>query len=305
MSVTAGFDLGGTHLKYGLVDQAGSILHKDRIATPATATGLMADLRAVWTDLKARSPEPIGAAGFGFPGIYDIRAGRVRQSPHCAGLDDFDLVPALAGVLDVPFIVDNDANLAALGEWTYGAGRGASSLIVMTIGTGVGAGIVLDGRIWGGVRGFAGEIGHVSIRPDGLECPCGNRGCLETEVSARAILRRYRDFSAGADGQTPEEVHRRAAAGDEAAQRAFFEAGIFLGLGLSLLIDVLNPEMILIGGGIMTAGDLLLGPAVGEAARHSYRAAFEACTIRRAALGNDAGLIGAAAAAARRERPAS
>jgi glucokinase len=305
MAVSAGFDLGGTQFKYGLVDQDGAVLHKGRIPTPSTVEEFLDRLPALWADLKALAPGPIGAAGFGFPGIYDARLGRIRQSPHCAGLDEFDLVPALAGILDVPFIVDNDANLAALGEWTHGAGRGTSSLVVMTIGTGVGAGIVLDGRIWGGVCGFAGEIGHVSIRPDGLECPCGNRGCLETEVSARAILRRYRDFSAGADGQTPEEVHRRAAAGDEAAQRAFFEAGIFLGLGLSLLIDVLNPEMILIGGGIMTAGDLLLGPAVGEAARRSYRAAFEACTIRRAALGNDAGLIGAAAAAARRERPAS
>jgi glucokinase len=302
MSVTAGFDLGGTHLKYGLVDQAGSILHKDRIATPATATGLMADLRAVWTDLKARSPEPIGAAGFGFPGLYDVRARRIRQSPHCAGLDEFDLVPALAGVLDVPFIVDNDANLAALGEWTYGAGRGASSLIVMTIGTGVGAGIVLEGRIWGGARGFAGEIGHVSLNPDGLECPCGNTGCMETEVSARAIRRRYRDFSADPGDPTPEEIHRRAEAGDEAARRAFTEAGTWLGLGLSLLINVINPEKILVGGGIMAAGRLLLDPAIAEASRRSYRAAFESCSIKPTALGNDAGLIGAAAGAAREAR---
>ncbi len=305
MAVTAGFDLGGTQLKYGLVDRDGTVLHKGRIPTPSTVEELFDRLPAVWADLKALSPEPIAAAGFGFPGLCDARLGRIRQSPHCSGLDEFDLIPALAGVLDVPFVIDNDANLAALGEWTCGAGRGTSSLVVMTIGTGVGAGIVLEGRIWGGARGFAGEIGHVSIRPDGLECPCGNRGCLETEVSARAILRRYRDFSAGADGRTPEEVHRRAAAGDAAAQRAFFEAGIFLGLGLSLLINVLNPEMILIGGGVMTAGDLLLDPAVAEAGRRSYRAAFEACTIRRTALGNDAGLIGAAARAARRDGPGS
>ncbi len=297
MAVSAGFDLGGTQLKYGLVDQDGAVLYKNRIPTPTTVINLIDRLPAIWADLKSRTPEPIGAAGFGLPGIYDVRLGRIRQSPHCAGLDEFDLAPALAGILDVPFVVDNDANLAALGEWTHGAGRGTSSLIVMTIGTGIGAGIVLEGRIWRGVRGFAGEIGHVSIRPDGLECPCGNRGCLETEVSARAILRRYRDFSAATDDLTPEEVHRRAEAGDKAARRAFLEAGTFLGLGLSLLINVLNPEMILIGGGIMTAGDLLLGPAVAEAGRRSYRAAFEACTIRRASLGNDAGLIGAAARA--------
>jgi glucokinase len=298
MAVTAGFDFGGTQLKYGLVGRDGAILFKDKIPTPSSATNFIDRLPAIWADLKARSPEPIAAAGFGFPGIYDVRRGRIRQSPHCAGLDEFDLAPALAQVLDVPFIVDNDANLAALGEWAHGAGRGTSSLVVMTIGTGVGAGIVLEGRIWGGVRGFAGEIGHVSIRPDGLECPCGNRGCLETEVSARAILRRYRELSSDGDGLTPEEICRRAAAGDEAARRAFIEAGTSLGLGLSLLINVLNPEMILIGGGIMTAGDLLLGPAVAEAGRRSYRAAFEACTIRPTALGNDAGLVGAAARAA-------
>jgi glucokinase len=298
MTVTAGFDLGGTHLKYGRVDEAGVLLHKDKIATPATVTDLMAGLGAVWADLKARSPEPVRAAGIGFPGIYDVRGGRIRQSPHCAGLDEFDLVPALSGVLDVPFVIDNDANLAALGEWTHGAGRGASSLVVLTIGTGVGAGIILDGRIWGGARGFAGEIGHVTLRPDGLECPCGNRGCMETEVSARAIRRRYRDFSADPAALAPEEIHRRAESGDKAARRAFTESGTWLGLGLSLLINVLNPEKILVGGGIMTAGHLLLDPAIAEAGRRSYRAAFEACSIGPTALGNDAGLIGAAAKAA-------
>jgi glucokinase len=298
MPVTAGFDLGGTHLKYGLVGRDGSVLYKDKIATPATVSDLMDGLRAVWSDLKTRSPEPIRAAGFGFPGIYDVRGGRIRQSPHCAGLDDFDLVPALAGILDVPFVIDNDANLAALGEWTHGAGRGASSLVVMTIGTGVGAGIVMDGRIWRGACGFAGEIGHVSLRPDGPACPCGNRGCLDAEVSARAILRRYRDFSDDPGDPTPEEIHRRAEAGDQAACRAFTETGTALGHGLSLLINVLNPERILVGGGIMTAGRLLLDPAIAEAGRRSFRAAFEACSIGPTGLGNDAGMIGAAALAA-------
>lgn len=301
MAVTAGFDFGGTQLKYGLVDDQGTILYKDKVPTPPSVEELLDRLAGLWADLKARSPEPIGAAGFGFPGIYDMRRGRIRQSPHCAGLEEFDLGPALTRVLDAPCVVDNDANLAALGEWAHGAGRGTSSLVVMTIGTGVGSGIVLGGRIWAGSRGFAGEIGHVSIRPEGLDCPCGNRGCLETEVSARALIRRYRDFSAEPGPLTSEEVYRRAAAGDEAARRSFLEAGISLGLGLGMIINVLNPEMILIGGGIMTAGDLLLGPAVAEAGRRSYRAAFEACTIGRTALGNDAGLVGAAVRAAQRD----
>jgi len=300
MAVTAGFDLGGTQLKYGLVDDQGTVLYKDKAPTPPSIGEFLDRLAGLWADLKALSPEPIGAAGFGFPGIYDVCLGRIRQSPHCAGLEEFDLGPALARVLDAPFIIDNDANLAALGEWTHGAGRGTSSLVVMTIGTGVGSGIILEGRIWAGSRGFAGEIGHVSIRPDGLDCPCGNRGCLETEVSARALIRRYRDFSADPGPITSEEIYRRAAAGDEAARRSFLEAGISLGLGLGMIINVLNPEMILIGGGIMTAGDLLLDPAIAEAGRRSYRAGFEACAIGRTALGNDAGLIGAAVRAAQR-----
>jgi glucokinase len=301
MIVTAGFDLGGTDLKYGLVDERGAILYKSRAATPAAIAETLDVLGAAWTDLKARSPEPIAAAGFGFPGIYDARAGRVRQSPHCAGLDEFDIVPALAAIFDAPFVIDNDANLAAWGEWTHGAGRGADSLVVLTVGTGIGAGLILAGRLWTGARGFAGEIGHVSLRPDGLLCACGSRGCLETEVSARAVLRRYREFSAADDDPTPEEIQRRAAAGDDAARRAFAEAGTWLGRGLALLINVLNPDRILVGGGLTAAGDLLLGPAVAEAGRRSYRAAFEACAIARAALGNDAGLIGAAARAARPE----
>jgi glucokinase len=298
MAASAGFDMGGTQLKYGLLDGQGAILYKNRIATPPSIGDFLESLSAAWADLKKRAGGPIAAAGFGFPGIYDLDQNRIRQSPHCSGLDDFDLAPALAGILNTPFVVDNDANMAAYGEWARGAGRGTSNLVVMTIGTGVGAGIVVDGKIWAGRRGYAGEIGHVSIRPDGPACPCGNRGCLETEVSARAVVRRYRESTGTSEPLTPEEIHRRAEDGDAAARRAFDEAGTSLGLGLGMLINLLNPEMILLGGGIMTAGDLILKPAIEEAGRRSYRAAFDACTIGRTTLGNDAGWIGAAARAA-------
>lgn len=295
MPVTAGFDLGGTQLKYGLIDGRGALLFKDKAPTPPTIDGFLELVGRVFGELRERSPEPIVAAGFGVPGIYDLRSRKILQSPNFSGLDEFDIYPAIARVLDVPFWIDNDANMAAYGEWAHGAGRGVQSLILLTIGTGIGGGLILGGRLWQGGCGYAGEVGHIIVNPDGAMCNCGLQGCLEAEASATAIVRAYRKATGAPAAVTAEEIAHRAGAGEEAARQAYVRAGRFLGIGLGILINLLNPEKILLGGGVMASGDLLLAPAVAEARKRSYRASFTCCAIEKASLGNDAGLIGSAA----------
>jgi len=298
MAVYAGFDFGGTRLKSGLVDETGKILGKVQSPTPRAINDLLDLIASRFADLRSQSPQPIRGAGFGFPGIYDAETERILRSPHLDGLDGFAIRPALSRITDVPVAVDNDANLAALGEWKYGAGHGENGLILLTIGTGIGGGLILDGRLWRGRRGYAGEAGHMPVHPDGRECRCGSRGCLETEVSAPALVRHYRERTGSREDLTAEDIHRLARAGDEAARAAFAQAARYLGIGLGILINLLNPGKIILGGGVMTAGEYLIGPAVEEARRRSYPAAFAACTVEKAVLGNDAGLVGAAVLAA-------
>jgi glucokinase len=295
VAATAGFDLGGTQLKYGLIDEKGALLFKSNTPTPPTIDGLIDLIAGIWKDLRARSAGPVEAAGFGIPGIYDFRRRKILQSPNFPELDEFDLHPALARVVDAPFWVDNDANMAAFGEWAHGAGRRVSSLILLTVGTGIGGGIILAGRLWQGSCGYAGEVGHIIVNPDGEMCNCGNQGCLEAEASATAIVRSYGKQAGTAESVTAEDIYHRAKAGDAAALHAFARAGHYLGIGLGILINLLNPEKILLGGGVMTTGEFLLEPAVAEARKRSYKASFGCCAIEKASLGNDAGLIGSAA----------
>lgn len=294
MSIYAGFDLGGTQLKYGLIDESGKILFKDKSPTPPTIQGLMDLLESLWLQLQKREPQNIRAVGFGIPGIYSLKEKKIFQSPNYADLDNFDLYPAIFGFIKVPFWVDNDANMAAFGEWTCGAGRGVSSMILLTIGTGIGGGIILDGKLWQGSCGYAGEIGHIVVNPQGSRCKCGIQGCLETEASAPAIVRKYMAIRKTNETVTAEEIYHRAKGGEEAARQAFAQAGYYLGIGLGLVINLLNPDKILLGGGVMTTGEFLLAPAVDETRRRSYQATFACCSIEKASLGNDAGLIGAA-----------
>ncbi len=294
MSLHAGFDLGGTHLKYGIVDEAGSVIFDGQEKTPETIADLMEIIRKTWERLKKRQREAIRTVGFGFPGIFSPEEQRILQSPNYAELDNFDLISALSRIIDVPFRVDNDANMAAFGEYRCGAGQGVQSMVFLTIGTGLGSGIILEGRLWHGKCGFAAELGHVTVNPDGERCNCGSQGCLETEVSAPKIVKNYLVLRSKEEKITSEEVYHRARKGDQDASQAFARAGYYLGIGLSIAINFLNPEMILIGGAVTSAGDLLLSPALEQARKRSYKASFRCCRIEKATLGNRAGFIGAA-----------
>lgn len=302
----AGFDLGGTQLKYGLIDGLGALVFKDKVPSPGSIEGLMDLIGDVWKKLRAEYGARLSSAGFGFAGFFSLKDRKVLHSPNYPSLDGFDLVPALEKVLDAPFRIDNDANMAAYGEWKHGAGRDAHSLVLLTIGTGVGSGIILDGKLWQGRCGFAGEIGHITVNPIGSKCNCGNVGCLETEVSAPKIVRNYVNKVGSGEELTAEDVYNRAKRGDAAALESFSACGYYLGIGLGIVINLLNPGMIVLGGGVMAGGEFLMEAAVAHARKRSHRVSFACATIAKASLGNDAGLIGAAAwARDQASRPAS
>ncbi|HNS05937.1 MAG TPA: ROK family protein [Candidatus Saccharicenans sp.] len=292
----AGFDLGGTQLKYGVIEASGQLVFKDKVPSPPDINQLMTLIGSLWKELETRFGWKIKAAGFGFAGFYSVSRKRIVYSPNYQALNNFPLVPHLEKVIPVPFFIHNDANLAAFGEYMFGRGRRVQSLVFLTIGTGVGSGLILEGELWQGRGGFAGELGHVTVNPEGIKCNCGNSGCLETEVSGPALVRNYFNFSGKKEDQlTAKDVYLRARAGDEAARQSFERCGRFLGIGLSLVINLLNPEKIVIGGGVMDSGHWLLSPAIQEARRRSIKVSFELCRIEKASLGNDAGLMGAAA----------
>jgi glucokinase len=294
MALYAGFDLGGTKLKYGLIDETGKIVHRGEKDSPLQILDLLQLIEKIWKDLNKRYPKTIKAVGFGFPGVICSKTHKVLQSPNYQDLDNFDLVPALSRFFKVPFTINNDANMAAYGEYKMGSGQGAHSLMLLTIGTGLGTGLILEGKIWQGVCGFGGELGHAVVNRNGERCNCGSRGCLETETSGPKIIKNYIRLNKKNELIDAKEIDRRAKKGDRNALKAFDIAGRFLGIGLSIAINLLNPELILLGGGVMEAGDLILKPAVEEAKRRSFQASFDCCRIEPASLGNKAGFIGSA-----------
>ncbi len=260
--------------------------------------------------LLAQTRGRLAAIGVSFGGPVDARKGLVRLSHHVPGWQDVPLAALLAEEFAAPAAVDNDANVAALGEWRYGAGQGCDSLLYVTVSTGIGGGWVLDGRIWSGADGMAGELGHVVVRPGGTPCVCGKRGCVEAEACGPAMARkaaaRLRESPhAGSlllnlaggrpDAVTGEMVARAAQAGDPLAQDVLMEGAAALGSGLAAAINLVNPAVVVLGGGVTKAGE-----AWWQQVRQTARA--EALPQARAeivpaGLGDDAPLWGAAALA--------
>jgi glucokinase len=290
----AGFDLGGTKVKYGLLDESYTLVFKDKKLTPPGIKEMLELFAEIWEDLKKKEERKIAAVGFGIPGIFSLREQKIIQSPNVPALDGFELRPALARFMDIPFWIDNDANMAAYGEFKAGAARGVHNLIHLTLGTGVGSGIIVDGELLHGTCGFAAEMGHIVVNPDGERCNCGSRGCLETEAAAGPIIRNYRKLANTRESLTAEDIAAKARRGDANARKAYEIASTYLGIALGSAINLLNPEKILIGGGVMESGELVLPRAIEEARFRSYKASFACSSIEKASLGNDAGLIGAA-----------
>ncbi|WP_122817168.1 ROK family glucokinase [Nocardioides pantholopis] len=308
MSLACGVDVGGTKILGGVVDEDGTVVEELRVESPATDVEAIED---AITDLvrTLRTRHEISAVGVGAAGYIDKDRARVLFAPNIAWRD-VDLKAELEERVDLPFVIENDANAAAWGEFRYGAAHDIDDLLMLTIGTGVGGGLVLDGELYRGAFGVGAEIGHLRLVPNGRLCGCGNLGCLEQYASGSALVRDARERARDGDpaarpvlelaGGDPElitgpMVHEAARAGDPFARDRFAEIGTWLGEAIASLAAVVDPAVTVLGGGVSEAGDLLLDPvrrAFGEQLTgRGYRPALE---IRRATLGNRAGLIGAA-----------
>ncbi|MCZ7546977.1 MAG: ROK family protein [Anaerolineae bacterium] len=303
-----GVDLGGTKIEAALIDRGGARVARARRPThPAEGVeAVVGRIVAAIEELRAAGG-PIAGIGVGVPGVVTA-AGVVALASNLHWRDvplRAMLIARLGDAGARGLYMEKDTNAAALGEIRYGAGQGARHMLYVTVGTGVGGGMVLDGRIYHGARDKAGEIGHLVIAPGGHRCGCGKRGCLETLASGTAIERWMREALArgepsalaGADREalTAKDVAAAAQAGDALARRAFEVAGRHLGHGLALYADLVDPERIVIGGGVAAAGDLLFEPARAALREWAFRGDEIAASVVRAGLGPESGAIGAAA----------
>ncbi len=326
-----GVDLGGTNLRIAAVDENASLIEKVTLGT-RVALGrdrVIDDMTEAIRLLGERYNDTgtLQGIGIGVPGIIDMQTGMLRESPNLPGWADYPVRSEIERRLGTRVILENDANAAALGEKWLGAGRAVDNMIMVTLGTGVGGGLIMEGRIWHGMTGMAGEFGHITVEPEGVRCNCGNRGCLEQYASATAVVRMAREAiatglapglanAAAADPElTAKMVYNLSIQGDEAAKKVFRHVGRALGIVVAGLINGLNLEMYVIGGGVSSAWDAF-APTIFEELRQRsmvYAAtapAHEAgdqgasgqveplatrrTIITRGLLGSDAGLYGAA-----------
>jgi len=294
-------DLGGTNLRLGLVTGQGRVKARSRakmgdISGRGALCDRLAEKIAAFIDRSSKGGPPLGVA-VGFAGPTDSSSGRVYFAPNVGGLGDLHLARGLETRLGLPALVANDADCAALGEYWRGAGKGAKSLFLFTLGTGMGGALVIEGRLWEGGAGIAGEIGHTVVDMDGPVCACGRRGCLEALVSATAVIREYkkraRRSRTGAE-VTAKSVFQLARKGDRFAGRVVAEAARALGIGIANVYLLLNPDLILIGGGVARAGRMLIGPATEHARAELCPELRGRLKVKRASLGDDAGILGAA-----------
>jgi glucokinase len=294
-------DLGGTHLRAAVVDQKGCIHARFKQNTPQVAdAGAIVDA-IVSAVREFQKTAEISAVSLVVPGTVKVEEGAVVKAPNLPCLDRFPLAAELTEQLGLPAILENDANAAAVGEMWQGAAVGCKTIICLTLGTGVGGGIILDGKLWRGVDGSAAEIGHMCVDPfGGVACTCGSRGCLEVFASATAIVRMTREASPrypdsvlqGREDRTAEMIFEAGQQGDELALEIFRRMGVYLGIGVANLINILNPEIIVIGGGVVNGWELFekhMQQQVEERAFPLLRV-----KIVRAKCGDDAGLLGAA-----------
>ncbi|HEX7503143.1 MAG TPA: ROK family protein, partial [Acidobacteriota bacterium] len=260
------------------------------------------ELKAQLLGIVARlqRPHDIRAVGIGVPGFISCREHIVELSPNMLFLNGVALEKDIADGCGLPVRLENDANAAALGEYLGLDEPRPASFIHLTLGSGIGSGIILDGRGWQGACGFAAELGHLLVNSRGRACGCGNSGCAETESSEAGIVKSYQEYAGSSYPLSSRDVFHLLQKGDESAQRAFQRAGGFLGILFSQIVYALNPECISIGGGVAAAGEALLGPAREELSRRVIAKAFACTRIQPARLGNAAGMAGAAALASGR-----
>jgi glucokinase len=308
-----GVDLGGTTTKIAFINLTGEILHKWEIPTDNANEGqnitsnIANAINQKLADLNEQKSKLIGI-GMGAPGPMDYETGVVLNVVNLGWKDNFPLQESLHSLTALPVVIENDANCAALGEMWNGAGKGAKDLVCVTLGTGVGGGVIANGDIVRGINGAAGEIGHITSIPfGGAPCNCGKSGCLETIASATGIVRLAKNELSKADAKgqlaailsengkiTAKDVFDSARNGDELAKKIVDEVAFHLGFVLANIANTLNPETIVLGGGVSRAGDLLLDAVKVNFSMFAFSAVRDSTTLSLATLGNDAGAIGAA-----------
>lgn len=307
----AGIDVGGTNLRFALVDRAGEIRHRIRLKTGIDGgrESFYDRIREGVDGLRCRAAgvgARISALGVGVPGLI-ANDGYVHVSVNLPPIDRVNLRDELQRITALPTVIANDVNAFAWGERMYGAGAHFSSFMMVTLGTGVGGGLVLNGRLWTGVDGVAGELGHLTVEPNGTPCSCGNRGCLEQYASATAIATRARKALAGerwgeSEAAGPARISAEAVAaaarrGDPRAAAVFADAGRYLGIAAAGLANILNLEAFIVGGGVAASFDLMKDAMRQEVRMRAFPLPAERLQIIPASLGEDGGLIGSAALA--------
>ena len=308
MSLTIGVDVGGTKIAAGVVDEQGAVLSAVRQSSPKqSGEELMGAVVEIVAELRAQATAEVSGVGLSAAGFVSADRRHVLFAPHLQWGDE-PVADLLTERTALPVVIENDANAAAWAEFRFGAGRGIDDQLMVAIGTGVGGGIVLDGEIYRGGHGVAAEIGHIAFVPDGLPCPCGRRGCFEQYASGTALQRRARE--AAASGQAPQLLERAggapeavtgqmvtsaAEAGDSDAVDLLAALGRDLGIGVASLVAVLDPSLVVLGGGVSEAGELLRAPverALADQITGGSRRPGPDVVV--AALGNDAALVGVA-----------
>lgn len=305
-----GVDVGATHLGLLLADLSAHVLDEiesdfDVSRGPESCLSEVDNmLRRLLTNANL-CLEDIGAIGVGVPGPVVEQAGGVIAPPIMPGWDQFPIRKHLVSLWNCPIALNNDAELGALGEWAYGAGRGEQYLLYIKVGYGIGAGLLINGQVYRGATGSAGEIGHITINNQGPICTCGNRGCLESVAGGRAIAERAKQVILAAnvrtqlslvnpiEGLTAIDVAAAAQKGDLVAQEIIAQAGEYLGITIANLINIVNPGMIIVGGGIAKMGDLFLEPIRSSVRKRSLEAAVENLRITAAMLGHRSSSMGA------------
>lgn len=307
-----GIDLGGTNMPCSLVDDCGRIVTtiEKRTLSEQGPDAVVSKIVESTNEIVKFFKEKINngniiGVGLGAPGVLDLEKGEIVTGPNLNGWKNVPIVRLIEEQINLPVKMDNDANCAAIGEHWSGAAKGTQNAILVTLGSGVGGGIIINGSIYRGSHGTAGEIGHITIIPDGYKCGCGNSGCLEAYASANATVKRAVELLRKKETRsalkervleeiTAHDIFISAEDGDVFSKHILEESGRYLGIGIATLANIFDPDAIIIGGGFSSAEKYLFPTAIEEAYRRSFKYVMDNIKIVKAKLGNDAGIVGAA-----------
>lgn len=286
-----GIDLGGTYVKMGIVTPEGKIIARKKLITPAGGN-YKALINLIIKNIPVKK---VSGIGFGVPGFVNTEKGIVHTLVNIPGWKNVNLQSIMEKRTGIPTRIDNDVNCMVLGEVTFGIAKGKRNVFGITLGTGVGGGVVINGKLYRGSSFTAGEVGHVTVLKDGPRCNCGNRGCLEALVGNKRIVERYKKITKLKGKITPEIIEEEAKNGNKKAIKIWQETGEYIGIVLAGIVNVLNPELIVIGGGIAGAGNLIMKSIRNTVQQRSVAVARDTVQVKFSKLGNNAGILGAAA----------